>query len=82
MPRKPNYRFERSLREKNKALKKAERLKARAEKTAARRARADGTETEDETQGEPKAETQGETRDQTQGGTEGQTQDGGISGSG
>ena len=68
MPRKPNYRFERSQREKNKALKKAERLKARAEKTAARKARADGTETQDEAQGETQDQTQGETQDQTQGG--------------
>jgi len=33
MPRKPNYRFERSQREKNKAAKKAERLRAKAEKS-------------------------------------------------
>lgn len=34
MPRKPNYRFERSQRAKNKAEKKAERLEAKARKSA------------------------------------------------
>ncbi|MHA1189813.1 MAG: hypothetical protein ACTSSQ_05045 [Alphaproteobacteria bacterium] len=38
MPRKPNYRFERSERDKAKALKKAERLKAKSEKSDARNA--------------------------------------------
>ncbi len=66
MPRKPNYRFERSQREKTKALKKADRLKARAEKTAARKAKAG--------EGEALDEAQVETLDETQ--------DGGISGSG
>ncbi len=38
MPRKPNYRFERSERDKVKAAKKAERLKAKTEKAEARNA--------------------------------------------
>jgi hypothetical protein len=38
MPRKPNYNFERSERAKQKAAKKAERLKAKAEKSEARKA--------------------------------------------
>ena len=38
MPRKPNYRFERSQREKNKAAKKAERLRAKAEKSSEKNA--------------------------------------------
>ena len=38
MPRKPNYNFERSQREKNKAAKKAERLRLKAEKAEARKA--------------------------------------------
>lgn len=33
MPRKPNYRFERSQRDKKKAAKKAERLEAKARKS-------------------------------------------------
>ena len=37
MPRKPNYNFERSQREKNKAAKKAERLRLKAEKAEARK---------------------------------------------
>jgi len=37
MARKPNYRFERSEREKNKALKKAERLRAKTEKAEAKK---------------------------------------------
>lgn len=37
MPRKPNYRFERTERDKVKAAKKAERLKAKAEKAEARK---------------------------------------------
>jgi hypothetical protein len=46
MPRKPNYKFERNQREKNKATKKAERLQAKAEKLAARKAKADGAESD------------------------------------
>jgi len=38
MPRKPNYSFERSERDKAKAAKKAERLKAKTEKAEARNA--------------------------------------------
>lgn len=38
MPRKPNYRFERSERDKSKAAKKEERLKAKVEKAEARKA--------------------------------------------
>ena len=38
MPRKPNYNFERSQREKAKAEKKAARLRAKAEKSEARKA--------------------------------------------
>lgn len=37
MPRKPNYRFERNQRAKTKAAKKAERLEARARKSADRK---------------------------------------------
>jgi len=37
MARKPNYRFERSERDKSKAAKKAERLQAKADKAAARK---------------------------------------------
>ena len=37
MPRKPNYRFERSERDRQKAAKKAERLQAKADRAAARR---------------------------------------------
>lgn len=40
MPRKPNYRFERNQRAKNKAAKKAERLEAKARKSADRKAEA------------------------------------------
>ena len=47
MPRKPNYRFERSQRERNKATKKAERLQAQADKVAARKATSGETETQD-----------------------------------
>jgi hypothetical protein len=47
MPRKPNYRFERSQRDKSKATKKAERLQAKAEKTAARKQESGETETQD-----------------------------------
>ncbi len=46
MPRKPNYNFERSQREKNKAAKKAERLRLKAEKAEARKAGTSGTEAE------------------------------------
>jgi len=46
MPRKPNYNFERSQREKSKAAKKAERLRLKAEKSAARKAGADDAPTE------------------------------------
>lgn len=48
MPRKPNYRFERSQREKSKVTKKAERLQAKAEKSAAREPDSGETETEDQ----------------------------------
>lgn len=41
MPRKPNYRFERSERDRSKAAKKAERLQAKAEKSAARKSGGD-----------------------------------------
>lgn len=44
MARKPNYRFERSEREKSKALKKAEKLRAKAMKSAARKADDDAEE--------------------------------------
>lgn len=37
MPRRPNYRFERHERERKKAAKKAERIKAKQEKAAERR---------------------------------------------
>ncbi len=37
MPRKPNYRFERSQRDKSKATKKAARIQAKADKLAARK---------------------------------------------
>lgn len=47
MPRKPNYNFERSQREKNKAAKKAERLRLKAEKSEARKAGADDATTEE-----------------------------------
>ena len=46
MPRKPNYNFERSQREKNKAAKKAERLRLKAEKAEARKAGNRETETD------------------------------------
>ena len=48
MPQKPNYRFERSQRDKSKAVKKAERLKAKAEKAAARKPDSGETETPDQ----------------------------------
>ena len=38
MPRKPNYKFERMERDRAKALKKAERAKAKAEKAAKNKA--------------------------------------------
>ncbi|MBB4303515.1 hypothetical protein GGD81_002558 [Rhodobium orientis] len=44
MPRKPNYRFERSERDKSKAAKKAERLQAKAEKSEARKETTDEAE--------------------------------------
>jgi hypothetical protein len=47
MPRKPNYNFERSQREKSKAAKKAERLRLKAEKSAAKKASAEETTPED-----------------------------------
>ncbi|MCG6857939.1 MAG: hypothetical protein LJE67_07720 [Salaquimonas sp.] len=50
MQRKPNYGFERSERAKTKAQKKAEKLQAKAEKTAARKTdgdETDATESED-----------------------------------
>ena len=43
MPRKPNYRFERSERAKTKALKKAEKLQAKIEKSEARKPDSDET---------------------------------------
>ena len=42
MPRKPNYRFERSERERQKAAKKAARLAAKQERSQAKAAEADG----------------------------------------
>jgi len=47
MPPKPNYRFERSQREKSKAAKKAARLQAKAEKSAARKEDSGETENRD-----------------------------------
>ena len=47
MPRKPNYNFERSQREKSKAAKKAERLRLKAEKSAARKAGTDDENSEE-----------------------------------
>lgn len=47
MPPKPNYRFERSQREKSKATKKAERLQVKAEKSAARKLKSGEAETQD-----------------------------------
>ena len=44
MPRKPNYRFERSQRAKNKAEKKAARLDAKAKKSAERKDESVGVE--------------------------------------
>ena len=41
MPRKPNYRFERSERDKSKAAKKAARLKEKADKAEARKSDSD-----------------------------------------
>lgn len=41
MPRKPNYRFERHERDRKKAAKKAERVEAKREKAALRRAEED-----------------------------------------
>lgn len=43
MPRKPNYKFERSQRTQRKAEKKAERLQAKAEKSDQRKADNDDT---------------------------------------
>lgn len=49
MPRKPNYRFERSQRAKNKAEKKAARLDAKARKSAERKGKPeDGQNNSDE----------------------------------
>jgi len=45
MPRKPNYGFERSERSKAKAMKKAEKLQAKMEKSEARKPDSDETET-------------------------------------
>jgi len=47
MRRKPNYRFERSERDKSKAAKKAERLEAKARKTAERKGEGDEAESGD-----------------------------------
>ncbi len=47
MPRKPNYSFERSQRAKCKAAKKAERLQAKAEKSAAKKETPDETGTQE-----------------------------------
>lgn len=43
MQRKPNYRFERSERAKSKALKKAEKLQAKIDKSEARKPDSDAT---------------------------------------
>lgn len=53
MPRKPNYRFERSQRDKSKAAKKLERLQAKAEKSATADPGSDSTETGTETEDKP-----------------------------
>jgi len=45
MQRKPNYRFERSERSKSKAMKKAEKLQAKVEKSEARKSDSGETET-------------------------------------
>ncbi len=50
MPRKPNYRFERSERDKAKAAKKAERLKAKAARSETRKTEVDDTENPDRTE--------------------------------
>jgi hypothetical protein len=47
MAPKPNYKFERSQREKSKAAKKAARLQAKAEKSAARKQDSGKTEPQD-----------------------------------
>lgn len=47
MPRKPNYRFERSERDKAKSAKKAERLKAKIAKSEAKKHGNDDTENPD-----------------------------------
>ncbi len=46
MPRKPNYRFERAERDRKKAAKKAERVKAKQEKVADRQAEDSPADTE------------------------------------
>lgn len=48
MPRKPNYSFERSQRAKAKAMRKAERLQAKAEKSAIKKAKTFESETQEE----------------------------------
>jgi len=50
MPRKPNYGFERSQRAKAKALKKAARLQAKADKSAIKKSKTDEVEAEDQPQ--------------------------------
>lgn len=48
MPRKPNYRFERSERDKAKAAKKAARLREKAERSAAKKTDSPEAETPDQ----------------------------------
>lgn len=48
MPRKPNYRFERSEREKAKAAKKAARLQEKAERSAAKKPDTEGAAQDDD----------------------------------
>ncbi len=48
MPRKPNYSFERSQRAKAKAMRKAERLQAKAEKSAIKKAKTGESETQEQ----------------------------------
>jgi hypothetical protein len=49
MPRKPNYKFERMQRDKAKADKKAEKMKARAEKSEQSKAETDNVQARTET---------------------------------
>jgi len=50
MPRKPNYRFERSERDKSKAAKKAARLQEKAEKSDAKKTDPDSDAAPDQTE--------------------------------